>query len=87
MPPPITDRAEVLADTLFSLPARHTWVFMKGKSPSGTEIRPLGIFYDNSRASYPYCAPLQYVVTLVYDHRAHIRVFVRICQVRRPGTF
>ena len=26
------------------------------------------------------------VVTLVYDHRAHIRVFVRICQVRRPGT-
>ena len=32
MPPPITDRAEVLADALFSLPARHTWVFMKGKS-------------------------------------------------------
>ena len=32
MPPPITDRAEVLADALFSLPTRHTWVFMKGKS-------------------------------------------------------
>ena len=41
MPPPITDRAEVLADTLFSLPVRHTWVFMKGKVLSGTEMRPL----------------------------------------------
>ena len=32
LPPPITASAEVLAEALFSLPQRHTWVFMKGKS-------------------------------------------------------
>ena len=32
MPPPITGSAEVLADAVFSLPERHTWIFMKGKS-------------------------------------------------------
>ena len=32
LPPPIVDSAEVLARALFSLPQRHTWVFMRGKS-------------------------------------------------------
>ena len=32
MPPPIAGSPEVLAEALFSLPQRHTWVFMKGKS-------------------------------------------------------
>ena len=32
LPPPIVDSPEVLARALFSLPERHTWVFMKGKS-------------------------------------------------------
>ena len=32
LPLPINDCAEVLASALFSLPERHIWVFMKGKS-------------------------------------------------------
>lgn len=32
LPSPMTDSAEVLAEAVFSLPERHTWVFMRGKS-------------------------------------------------------
>ena len=32
LPSPMTDSAEILAEAVFSLPERHAWVFMKGKS-------------------------------------------------------